>query len=69
MNEEQFPAEIDRSATYLHWAEGGPMGHVDAWARDPDDMLKVRINDRWVFFKDLTRADEAITEDNDGETD
>jgi hypothetical protein len=69
MNEEQFPAEIDRSATYLHWSESGPIGQVSAWARDPDDMLKVRINDRWVFFKDLTPADEAFIEDNDGETD
>lgn len=65
MTEEQFPAEIDRSATYLHSHEGGPVGQVSAWARDPDDVLKVRINDRWVFFKDLTRADEADTEETE----
>lgn len=55
MNEAAVPAEIDMSATYLH--ESGLTGQVDDWARDPDDTLKVRINDRWVFFKTLSRAD------------
>jgi hypothetical protein len=61
------PAEIDMAATYIHW--NGLTGHVDGWAHDPDDALKVRVNDTWVFFKDLTRADEAHTDGGpDGET-
>lgn len=61
MNDEgKMPDEIDGSATYLHFGTG-LIGQVEDWAREPDDALKVRIKDHWVFFNDLTRADEAET--------
>lgn len=57
---ETMPAEIDSSATYLHF-QSGLIGHVEDWAREPDDSLKIRIKDHWVMFADCKRADEAET--------
>lgn len=51
-----MPEVIDQTATYVH-AESGHEGLVEDWAEDPDGSLKVRINDHWLFFAELTKKE------------
>lgn len=56
IDDSPMPDEIDPTAIYAH-NDSDLVGPVDDWARDPDGTLKVRINDRWVFFKNLRKKD------------
>lgn len=52
--------DIDTSAVYVH--ANGAKGRVEDWAKDPDDRVKVRIKDAWLFLDELTKEEGANAE-------